>query len=144
MSDTAYTHIVVAIGLLEEADLITERAVAMARCNQATLSVLHVVEDLPLDPTGDSLLVASISVDPDVVNRSEQMLQHYCSRLDYPARAVVKLGNIQHELSQYIAAEDVDLVVVGSHLRSGLSALFGGKEDSIFHRAPCDVLAIRL
>lgn len=139
-----YQHIVAAISLIEEADVIAERALALAQGNQAKLTILHVVEDLPLDPTGDSLLVASVTVDPDVIARARVALNDYCAQLAYPVEAVTELGSIQAELLRFIEQNHCDLVVIGSHRRTGLSALFGGKEDSIFHRASCDVLAVRI
>ena len=37
----------------------------------------------------------------------------------------------------------VDLIVLGSRERHGLSIMFNQTEDTILHSAPCDVLAVR-
>jgi universal stress protein A len=38
----------------------------------------------------------------------------------------------------------VDLIVIGSRERHGVSILFNFTEDTVLHAAPCDVLAVRL
>jgi universal stress protein A len=42
------------------------------------------------------------------------------------------------------ADENVDLIVVGSSEKHGLSFLITPTEDAVVHKAPCDVLAVRL
>jgi universal stress protein A len=38
----------------------------------------------------------------------------------------------------------IDLIVIGSRERHGVSILFNFTEDTVLHAAPCDVLAVRL
>jgi universal stress protein A len=38
----------------------------------------------------------------------------------------------------------VDLIVLGSRERHGLSILVNFTEDTVLHAAPCDVLAVRV
>ena len=38
----------------------------------------------------------------------------------------------------------VDLIVLGSRERHGLSILVNFTEDTVLHEAPCDVLAVRV
>ncbi len=44
----------------------------------------------------------------------------------------------------YAAAQQVDLIVTGSHGRSGVSRLLGSTTNGILHGANCDVLAVRI
>ena len=40
--------------------------------------------------------------------------------------------------------QGVDLIILGSRERHGLSILVNLTEDTVLHAAPCDVLAVRL
>jgi len=44
----------------------------------------------------------------------------------------------------YAAAQNVDLIVVGSHGRHGLARLLGSTATRIVHNAKCDVIVVRL
>jgi len=53
-------------------------------------------------------------------------------------------GAPKQEIVQLAEREQVDLIVVGSHGRHGLSLLLGSTANSVLHYAKCDVMAIRL
>jgi universal stress protein A len=53
-------------------------------------------------------------------------------------------GSPRQEVVQLAEREQVDLIVVGSHGRHGLSLLLGSTANSVLHYARCDVMAIRL
>ena len=40
--------------------------------------------------------------------------------------------------------QDIDLIILGSRERHGLSIMVNFTEDTVLHAAPCDVLAVRL
>ena len=56
---------------------------------------------------------------------------------------IVQAGNIKAELLRIATDRGVDLIVLGSRERHGLSIMFNQTEDTILHAAPCDVLAVR-
>jgi len=54
---------------------------------------------------------------------------------------------VGHAAQQILVAAGelaVDLIVLGSRERHGLSLLVDFTEDSVLHKAPCDVLAVRV
>ena len=53
-------------------------------------------------------------------------------------------GVPKQEIIHIADQEQVDLIVVGSHGRHGLSLLLGSTANSVLHYAKCDVMAIRL
>ena len=59
------------------------------------------------------------------------------------ARCQVLDGRPAHALHDY-AKNRADLVVIGSHGRSGPRAIFGSTSNSVLHGTPCDVLAVHL
>jgi universal stress protein A len=58
--------------------------------------------------------------------------------------AHVLVGNTQVEIVRTARERRADLIVLGSHERHGLSLLVDFTEDAVLHKAPCDVLAVRL
>jgi universal stress protein A len=56
----------------------------------------------------------------------------------------VILGHPAQEMHSMAKTWDMDLIVVGSHGRHGLSLIFGSTSNSVLHGAECDVLAVRI
>jgi nucleotide-binding universal stress UspA family protein len=57
---------------------------------------------------------------------------------------VLEQGTPETLLSDYVASADVDLVVLGSHGRSGLArALLGSTAENLLHALDCDTLVVR-
>ena len=52
--------------------------------------------------------------------------------------------SIKTEVVRVAQSRAVDLIVIGSRERHGVSILFNFTEDTVLHAAPCDVLAVRL
>lgn len=62
---------------------------------------------------------------------------------DRVTRSVI-VGTPFVEIVRYAKAEDVDLIVVGSHGRSGLAhVLMGSVAERVVRKAPCPVLTVR-
>ena len=56
----------------------------------------------------------------------------------------VRQGNTKREILNMAEEENVDLIVIGSHGRSGIQLLLGSTANTVLHGAPCDVLAVRV
>ncbi len=59
------------------------------------------------------------------------------------AQRIVRAGNIKSEVVRIAQESGIDLIVLGSRERHGVSILFNQTEDTVLHAAPCDVLAVR-
>ena len=140
-----YRHILAAVETHEEGQPVLERARELAKQFGAQLSVLHVVEYLPVDPAGDALLTTPVDLSRERAVQAEARLKEWCGALGIPAsQAKVAIGNITAEILRAATDSGVDLIVVGHHPRRGLAALFSHTEGGVVQRSPCDVLAIRL
>lgn len=139
-----YRRLLVAIDLSRDSDKVCARAAQLARAFGARLTLLHVVEYIPVEPMGEALL-PSIEVSEDLCASAQARLDELAQRhgLDAAPREV-RVGNIKAELVQCANEIDADLVVLGSRERHGLAILVNYTEDTILHAAPCDVLAIRV
>ena len=142
---SGYSHVLIAVDLSDDSDAVVHRGLEMARRFNARVTVLHVVEFIPVDPAGEALLPPPIDLENELVQSARRRLEDLCGSLnikDLPHRVVT--GVIKTELLRTVTEEHIDLIVLGSHERHGLALLLGSTEKSILHRASCDVLAVRL
>ncbi|MBK8973177.1 MAG: universal stress protein [Hahellaceae bacterium] len=137
-----YQHILVAADLSDETFLVIQRAVSLA--TPATrLTLMHVVEPVGYAYGGDIPLDLS-EVTDSLVERARERLSLLATQLQLNAERVTRVGRAASELHQFAENEQVDLIVVGSHGRSGLKLLLGSTANSVLHGATCDVLAVRI
>lgn len=140
-----YQHILIAVDLTEASETVAQRALALAHSCGAQLSLVHVVEYVPVDPAGEALLPPPVNMEDDLMDAARQRLDSLAEKLNLPdCRRHVVLGNIKSEVARIASENGVDLIVLGSHERHGLQLLLGSTERSVLSAAPCDVLAIRL
>ena len=65
-------------------------------------------------------------------------------KLDREIHSVLVWGHAATEICKFAQAKDVDLIVIGSHGRSGLKeALLGSVSHAVANRAPCPVTIVR-
>lgn len=140
----AYRKILVVVDLSEDSEVIAARAKAIAACDDAQLLFLHVVEFVPVEPMGETLLPA-VQIEEELMQRARVRLRELTTRLDLPAcERFVEAGNIKAEILRVAQEQAVDLIVLGSRERHGLAILLNFTEDTVLHSAPCDVMAVRL
>lgn len=142
---SGYSHVLIAVDLTDESAAVVHRGLEVARRFNARVSLLHVVEFIPVDPAGEALLPPPLDLEGELVQGARQRLDTLCTSLglkDAPRR--VEVGSIKAELLRVARDDKADLIVLGSHERHGLALLLGSTEKSILHKAPCDVLAVRL
>jgi universal stress protein A len=139
-----YRNILLVVVLGEQSELIGARARDLAALFGAELSVLHVVEYVPVEPMGETLLPA-MQIEEELVTRARQRLTELAVKLGIDTvRRDVAAGNIKAEIVRAAQERRADLIVLGSRERRGPSILVNFTEDTVLHAAPCDVLAVRL
>ena len=139
-----YSKILVCLDLSEGSERIAERAQSIAKRYGASLTLLHVVEYVPVEPMGEALLPA-VQIEGELVERATRRIAELAARIGLDAsQQVVRAGNIKSEVVRIAQEIGADLIVLGSRERHGVSILFNFTEDTVLHAAPCDVLAVRL
>lgn len=139
-----YRKILVVVDLSEDSDIIAARARAIAACYDARLVFLHVVEFVPVEPMGETLL-PTVQIEEELIQRARVRLRELATRLELPSsECLVEAGNIKAEILRVAQEQAVDLIVLGSRERHGLAILLNFTEDTVLHCAPCDVMAVRL
>ncbi|HEY5789162.1 MAG TPA: universal stress protein, partial [Gammaproteobacteria bacterium] len=119
-----YKHLLLATDFAPESRAVGERAVEVARRYGARLSLLHVVDYVPLDLSNDMMLAEPLDVDGKLVEEARSSLEQLAHALGVPdAQRQVTLGSTGAEIRRTAEELGVDLVVVGSHGRHGLALL---------------------
>ena len=112
---SSYKHILVGLDLSPESQQVIDRVKFLLSNTETKISICHILEPLAFTYGGD-----------------------------IPADQHVILGHPAQEMHSMANAEDIELIVVGSHGRHGLSLIFGSTSNSVLHGAQCDVLAVRI
>jgi universal stress protein A len=139
-----YQKLLVLLDLSEDSEQVAIAGRDLAAYSNASMVVLHVVEFVPVEPLGESLM-PTVQIEDELINHSRTRLSDFISRLGL-ARATgrVEAGNTKSEILRVAEEEKVDLIVLGSRERHGLAILVNFTEDTVLHAAHCDVLAVRL
>lgn len=123
-------------------------ALELARKFDASLSVLHVINE-PVDLRG--FYVPHISfeeLEKEMAQGAATMLETFCQKnlSDFNRYSSSVVTGVPYEEINRIAQEQsFDLIVIGTHGRSGLDHLiFGSTAERVVRGAPCPVLTIRL
>jgi len=139
-----YKKILLCLDLTDDSERIAERARDIAARNGATITLLHVVEYVPVEPMGEALLPA-MQIEGELVERANKRIVELAGKMGLAdCEKHVLTGNIKTEVVRIARERGIDLIVIGSRERHGMSILFNFTEDTVLHAAPCDVLAVRL
>lgn len=121
-------------------------AIKLAATFGADLHLLHVLQD-PIAVVPESgLAVAPPAVNmPDLTRAAEEALAGIT--IPAPARiaaSVVRSGLPAEEIVRYAGEAGIDLIVQGTHGRTGLAhVLLGSVAEKVVRKAPCAVLTVR-
>jgi universal stress protein A len=141
---TDYRRVLLVVDLSEDSILIGRRAQTLATAFGAQIDLLHVVEYVPVEPMGETLMPA-VQIEDELLDRAKQRLTALGAQLGVAASSCrLEAGNVKAEIVRIARELKADLIVLGSRERHGLSILVNFTEDTVLHAAPCDVLAVRV
>jgi universal stress protein A len=141
-----YKHILLAVDF-DQVETIADKAKTLANTYKAELSLIHVVDNMPIPDTGYGGMDATLGIDltGEMIAAAKKQLSSLAQKLDVAEdRLWVELGSPKLEITRIAEKNKVDLIVVGSHGRHGLALLLGSTSNGVLHYAKCDVLAVRL
>lgn len=141
---STYRRVLLVLDLDEDSATVGRRGIALAAAAGAEIELLHVVEFVPVEPMGETIMPA-VQIENELLDRATARLRGMAAELGVPEAAChVEAGNVKSEIVRIARERRADLIVLGSRERHGLSILVNLTEDTVLHAAPCDVLAVRV
>jgi universal stress protein A len=138
-----YRRVLLVVDLNDDSVAIGRKAQTLAAALGAEIELLHVVEFVPVEPMGETLMPA-VRVGQELLQQAQQRVAALGKELGLSGAACrVESGNVKAEIVRVAREWAADLIILGSRERHGLSILVNLTEDAVLHAAPCDVLAIR-
>ena len=145
----AASRILVPVDFSPHSELALRYATALASRLGASLEILHVVED-PIAPRawGSEIPIPDLSeLQTNLIAEAERQLEQYrviTKGSDVRTVTTVRMGQLAHTITTYAKAGTIDLIVMGTHGRSGLAhLLIGSVVERVVRQAACPVLTLR-
>lgn len=137
-----YQRLLVAIDVYSEYDQVLKRALSIAK-NPSQLSVVFVT----LPTTYFQPYINEVGGDyvAEIHKQAKGRLEAIAQENNIPHKQLfLPIGNAAEEIHTLAEEINADLIVMGTHGRSGLKLLLGSTANSVLHGAKQDVLAVRL
>ncbi len=127
-------------------------AVSFARKDKAKLLLLHVIDIRTFNEGADSMYGVLDAMPTQIPN--EETLEQLRVKLldcipeeirdDMDVEAIVAQGVPFAEIISIAKDKEIDMIVIGSHGRTGIShMMLGSVSEKIVRKAPCPVLTVR-
>jgi universal stress protein A len=143
-----FETILVAVDFSDSSDNAFQRALLMAKQIDARLIVLHVVNE-PIDIRGYYVSPISFEkLDREIEEGAKKMMDTFCQKYlnDFENyESVIVSGQPHEQIISQATEKNADLIVLGTHGRSGFDhVLFGSTAEKVVRKSPYPVLTIRL
>ena len=122
---------------------------ALAVHHDSEVTLLHIVENISVDLIGPGYYPDEVynEIVTNSVGHAEKMLSQYCSNINLHGlnvKQVVVKGDVFSEIVRYGKEDESDLIVIGTHGRTGLSHLLMGSVcEKVVRNSPCPVLSVK-
>lgn len=143
-----YKKVVFCTDLSENSDYAFEFASGIAKRDEGLLFILHVIPDVPRKEYSE------MYVPKEVLEKIEKNLgdylndeykERYVKKIEneIKCKTVTKSGTEAEEIIKFSLKEKVDLIVMGTHGRTGIEhAFFGSVAEKVIRRSPFPVFVI--
>ncbi len=138
-----YETVIIATDFSEASLLALETGLRLAQDSEAQVHLLHVLNPpVGMDPMGT--VTPSI---PDLEKAAKSQLENLVPE-NVPEgvtiHPVVLRGSPPKTIATFAREKDADLIVVGTHGRTGLGRLFmGSTAEALLRQAPCHVMVVK-
>jgi universal stress protein A len=144
---TAITRILVPTDFSETSDAALDYAYALACRLDASLHLLHVIDDPVADGLSpDACIVEGPALRTALLENARDCLAHRAARDEprVPVQTEVVFGHGSRTIAEYATDRSIDLIVMGTHGRTGVAhVLLGSVAERVVRTAPCPVLTVR-
>ncbi len=151
MSDIAYRRILGAVDLTVEDNTVIERFAQLVRDTGAAAKLLYVLDPVPAEVVA-AAAAGGVALPGTTPEYDEQRLAAARERLagavarfdDLGIETLVTIGSVVDVVLDCAGEFGADVIVLGSHGRSGIRRVLGSTASAVVHLAECDVLTVRL
>jgi nucleotide-binding universal stress UspA family protein len=126
-----------------------DEAVALAKQNGAELLILHVIDPVPPYVAGEDIGGAELYMKLEATTKQEaqasmQKIIEKLKKLKVNAQSLLLRGTAHEQIVRTAKNRRANLIVIGTHGRTGLSKLLMGSVASrVVSMAHCPVLTVR-
>jgi nucleotide-binding universal stress UspA family protein len=141
-----FKKIVCPIDFSEHTSEIVAYAASIAKKFNAELHLFHVIPNLNYFTPYESFLTPEnlVAIEDNINAEVNRDFDAVIKGIDGPVKKVIKTGVAFVEIIDYVKTEAIDLIVMGTHGRSGIEhILIGSVAEKVVRKAPCPVLTIR-
>ena len=154
-----YKKIMVGVDFSPHSKHAAKRAIQLSQQNKARLELVNVVNeaalyDLYYDPIGMGFTMTEFSqagmegigqMIDSLIDKSKDQMKSIISELGLEeSQGIVVTGRPNTTLNSYAQAQDVDLIVMGTHGKRGIDSILGSTTRYIQSHARSEVLAVPL
>ena len=132
----------------ENADYAFNYAYGVAKRDEGLLYILHVIPHNPNQDCREGLVKKEVlekiqhCIEEDVDNKFKR---HYTNKIEdgFKFEIVIKSGREDDEILDFAKKEKIDLIVMGTHGKTGIARVyFGSVAEKILRRSPYPVFTI--
>ena len=141
-----FKKILCPIDFSEFTDEILEYALDIRGKYDAELHLIHIIPNLnyftPYESffTPENLIVVEKNMETEVNKDFDAIMK----KIEIPVKKVIRTGTAFVEIINYARSESMDLIIIGTHGRTGLEhILIGSVAERVIRKAPCPVLTVR-
>jgi universal stress protein A len=141
-----FKKILCPIDFSEFTNEIIEYALDITKRYNAELHLIHIIPNLnyftPYESffTPENLIVVERNMETEVNKDFDKIMK----TIGIPVKKVIRTGAAFVEIIDYVKSESIDLIVIGTHGRTGIEhILIGSVAEKVVRKSPCPVLTIR-
>ncbi|MCK4784182.1 MAG: universal stress protein [Desulfobacteraceae bacterium] len=143
-----YKKVLFCTDFSENADYAFEFAYGIAKRDEGVLYILHVIPENPNQAYVESFITTEDiekiqkSIEEDLVNKYRERYEEKIEG-EIKFEIITRSGREDEEILEFAKKEKVDLIVMGTHGRTGIEhALFGSVAEKVLRRSPIPVFII--
>jgi nucleotide-binding universal stress UspA family protein len=145
--ETTINKVLVPIDFSDYSKSALRYAVNFAKSFNAEIILIYVVEPVIYPPDFSMGQIAMPSINTEWDDRAKEELQKLAKSeivASENVKTIIKTGKPFVEIIETAKEENVDLIIIATHGRSGVEhILFGSTAEKVVRKAPCPVLTLR-
>lgn len=137
-------HILVAVDLTQNSNIIIKKAQQLAKLYSAKLSLLHVANDTAETNLGEFSIEIDDNLLQNLKQKSSQQMQQLCASHEISESCChTVIGNTVDLILEKALELNADLLVIGAFKKTGLQRLLGSNAYKIMQQSAIDTLIIK-